>query len=128
MEGLLKKKNSQGVWKDRYCQLKNSFLMTYKPLTDKSGPSDELKETIDLKKLAKVIVTTADILEITLSTGEFYQYMGGSLDIWIDLIMRRATWAQQTSSTFKGMVSAGAEESSTQLTVVIALRLVPSLP
>jgi len=100
MEGLLKKKNSQGVWKDRYCQLRNSFLMTYKPLADKSGPSDELKETIDLKKLAKITVTVADILEITLSTGDFYQYKGASLDVWIDLITKRSTWALLTASAF----------------------------
>lgn len=79
MEGLLKKKNSQGVWKDRYCQLKNSFFMTYKPVADKSGPSDELKETIDLKKLVKILVTAADMLEITLSSGEFFQYRGAAL-------------------------------------------------
>jgi hypothetical protein len=80
MEGLLKKKNSRGDWKDRYCQLKNSFFMTYKPVADKSGPSDELKETIDLKKLVKInIVTATDMLEITLSSGEFFQYRGAEL-------------------------------------------------
>jgi len=100
MEGLLKKKNSQGVWKDRYCQLRNSFLMTFKPLPDKSGPSDELKETIDLKKLAKITVTVADILEITLSTGDFFQYKGASLDVWIDLITKRSTWALLNANAF----------------------------
>ena len=61
MEGPLKKKNSQGVWKDRNCQLKNSYFMTYRP-RDK-----ETKETIDLKKTAKISITADDILEITLT-------------------------------------------------------------
>lgn len=41
MEGFLKKLNSQGVWKDRYCQLQNGYFMTYKP-KDKKGPSNEV--------------------------------------------------------------------------------------
>ena len=103
MEGMLKKKNSQGVWKDRYCQLQNSFLMTYKPLADKSGPSDELKETIDLKKLTKLSVTAADMLEITLSTGEFYQYRGAALDVWQDCISKRSAWAQTTTAALSAV-------------------------
>ena len=43
MEGFLKKLNSQGVWKDRYCQLQNVYFMTYKP-KDKKGPSNEVRK------------------------------------------------------------------------------------
>jgi hypothetical protein len=42
MEGFLKKLNSQGVWKDRYCQLQNAYFITYKP-KDKKGPSNEVR-------------------------------------------------------------------------------------
>ena len=41
MEGSLKKKNSTGVWKDRFCHLQNVYMITYKPKEKdgKIGPS-----------------------------------------------------------------------------------------
>ena len=35
IEGLLKKKNSHGQWKDRYALLQNNFFLTFKPKGNK---------------------------------------------------------------------------------------------
>ena len=54
MEGSLKKKNSAGVWKDRFCHLQNVYMITYKPKEKdgKIGPSGMAVIIFDSKREA----------------------------------------------------------------------------
>ena len=65
IEGLLKKKNSHGQWKDRYCLFQNGFFLTYKPKGSK--PSSELKESIDLKDVEGFLIKD-DVLHLDMRT------------------------------------------------------------
>lgn len=89
MEGLLKKLNSHGVWKDRYGQLSNAFFMTYKPKNKK--PTSEIKETIDLRQTESVIIE-GDTLKVTMDDGEVMVFKGDSLQLWLFAIQTRMEW------------------------------------
>lgn len=89
MEGLLKKLNSHGVWKDRYGQLSNAFFMTYKPKNKK--PTSEIKETIDLRQTESVIIE-GDVLKVTMDDGEVMTFKGDSLQLWLFAIQTRMEW------------------------------------
>ncbi|RYH02945.1 hypothetical protein EON65_47480 [archaeon] len=90
MEGLMKKKNSQGVWKERYCLLNNAYFNTYKPKGKK--PSTELKESIHLKDLEDVVLK-GDVLTLSLKNGDTLQFQGSGLKDWKHAISVRADWA-----------------------------------
>lgn len=90
MEGLLKKKNSHGVWKDRYGQLKNSYFITYKPKGKQ--PSSEVKETVDLREVTDISIKS-DQFEISMMNGEVLIYKGAYLDLWVEAINARMMWA-----------------------------------
>lgn len=92
VEGLLKKKNSHGQWKDRYAQFQNGFFLTYKPKGSK--PSSELKESIDLKDLENATIKS-DVLEMELKNGDILIYKGNKLKEWHDAMKSRAKRAQE---------------------------------
>lgn len=91
MEGLMKKKNSHGVWKDRYALLSNAFFLTYKPKGKK--PSSELKESINLKDAETVSMLDKDTMELALKNGEKLYFQGPNLKQWCDVIDIRMGWA-----------------------------------
>jgi hypothetical protein len=88
---MLKKKNSHGVWKDRYCLFNNIYFLTYKPKGKK--PSTELKESIHLKDLESVAVKV-DTMHVCLKNGEVLLYQGSNLKDWSYAISVRSEWAK----------------------------------
>jgi hypothetical protein len=92
IEGLLKKKNSHGEWKDRYCTFQNSFFMTYKPKGN--NPSTELKESIDLKDAENIYVKD-DTIHLELKNGELLLYKGSRTNEWINPLKSRSAKAQE---------------------------------
>jgi hypothetical protein len=94
-EGFLKKKNSKGEWKDRFCYFSNNFFLTYKPKGD--GPSSELKESIDLNNDMQRVLLQMDILQIYLKNGDKLEFKGGDMrDLleWVEIMNARADWAR----------------------------------
>ena len=67
--------------------------MTYKPNKDKKGPSSEIKEAVNLKLVSKIVITSDDTLEITMGSGDLFQYKGANLDIWLEVITVRWDWS-----------------------------------
>jgi hypothetical protein len=91
----LKKKNSQGQWKDRYCLFQGSFFMTYKPKgSNKPKPSSELKESIDLKDMESVKINN-DVLTLEMKNGEILLYKGNKVKEWMENMQLRSSKAQQ---------------------------------
>ncbi len=105
-EGFLKKHNSKGEWKERYCYFTNNFFLTYKPKGN--GPSSELKESVDLKNLKNASVQI-DVLTIELTTGEKMEFKGTANDIneWVDIMYERQAWA--TGRPKSNSVDSGSE-------------------
>jgi len=106
MEGLLRKRNSAGVWKERFCQLQTAYLVTYKP-TKERQPSSEVKETIDLRQLSKTFVSSEDVLEVTLVNGDMFEFSaasgGACLEDWQEAIRVRSKWALLGSARVASM-------------------------
>lgn len=92
LEGLLKKKNSHGQWKDRYCLFKKNLFVTYRPKGNK--PSSEIKESIDLKDLDNIFLKD-DILNLETCTGEVLLFRGGNINGWLDGLRLRSSKARQ---------------------------------
>lgn len=97
LEGLLKKKNSSGQWKERYGLMNNNFFLTYKPKGN--APSSELKESVDLKKMQSVAPIGADNFVIIMQDGERLEFQGVKRDEWLDVIRERADWAVGKTTT-----------------------------
>eukprot|EP01038_Epipyxis_sp_PR26KG_P013395 gene13395-17962_t len=87
MEGLLSKKNSKGIWKDRFCKLTSDYFTTYKPKGKKA--SNEVKESIEILTMDSISVILNGVLQIKLNNGEILLYKGGSIDLWEDTIRRK---------------------------------------
>jgi hypothetical protein len=106
MEGLLKKINSSGVWKDRYGQLNNSYFMTYKPKAKK--PTSEIKESVDLRQTESVTINKDGHLLVILDNGEEMIFKGDNMSGWIFAIQKRLQWIedQQTINNSKGLTDA----------------------
>lgn len=90
MEGILKKKNSHGVWKDRYCLFSNAYFLTYKPKGKK--PSSELKESIHLKDAEEVSIK-GDTMTLSLRNGDILLFQGANLKDWCYALDVRMNWA-----------------------------------
>jgi hypothetical protein len=90
IEGLLKKKNSHGQWKDRYALVSNAYFLTYKPKGKK--PSKEMKESIHLKDLEDISIK-GDVMHMSLRNGDVLLFQGSNLKDWKHAISVRAEWA-----------------------------------
>ena len=65
MEGLLSKKNSKGIWKDRFCKLTSDYFTTYKPKGKKA--SNEVKESSEILTMDSISVIMNGVLQIKLN-------------------------------------------------------------
>lgn len=92
----MKKKNSQGIWKDRYGILKNNFFITYKPKGSK--PTSEIKEIIDLKEVHNLSIID-DYIDIRVKSNALVPMLFKTeyLDPWFDAIDTRIEWANSLS-------------------------------
>jgi hypothetical protein len=119
-EGFLKKKNSKGEWKDRYCYFTNNFFLTYKPKGN--GPSSELKESVDLK-LLKHATVQMDVISIELNSGEKMEFKGSPSDIndWADIMYERQAWA--TGRAKSNSVDSGSDRGRSSKSLPLSLSL-----
>ncbi len=90
MEGMMKKKNSAGVWKDRYATFEKNYFKTFKPKGNK--PTTEIKENIDLKDIESVRCITNDTMEIELKQGKVMLFQGSNIQEWARVIQSRTAY------------------------------------
>lgn len=93
MEGLIKKKNSAGQWKDRYALFKNHTLFTFKPKGN--APSKEQKEAILLKDIDSTRILTSESFEIELMSGEKLVFQTPKAREWASTISAKANVASE---------------------------------
>jgi hypothetical protein len=80
MEGILKRKNRHGEWKERYCKFSSTQFLGYK--TAKGKATNELKECYNLKEIATVESNAKGQLLVTLLNGEQSLFKGDNIDRW----------------------------------------------
>lgn len=85
IEGILKKKNSKGVWKDRFCVLANERFQAYKSKGKTPCPTNEIKEDVDVRLVNNVTVSD-NILYLSLLNGVTMEFMGPSVSVWKETI------------------------------------------
>jgi hypothetical protein len=88
LEGILKKKNSAGIWKDRYAFLETTMFKTFKLKNNK--PTQEAKETIDLKDIESVRVLPGEVMQIELKQGTVMMFQGKNVGNWVTTLQARA--------------------------------------
>lgn len=76
LEGVLRKKNSKGQWKDRVCILTDETFTAFK--SNKKGDTSDAKEYFDVKVLDSVTVTD-DMMELKLINGEVYLFRSAAV-------------------------------------------------
>lgn len=109
LEGMMKKKNSHGVWKDRYGLLKNAYFLTYKPKGNK--PTSELKESVNLKDVDEVALK-ADTLQICMKNGEVMTFGANNIKDWSYAIDVRVNWAAEQDHKPQAKASSAGTGSS----------------
>jgi hypothetical protein len=78
MDGLLDKHNSKGVWKERFCWLRNEYFLASKP-SKSNGATEEVKEALDVREMSEVKMgkqAGVDILLLVMNDGKSYEYKG----------------------------------------------------
>jgi hypothetical protein len=78
-EGILKRKNRHGEWKERYCQFTENQFVTYK--TSKGKKTTEVKECYKLREIESAEIVN-DQLVVTLYNGEKSLYKGDNIEEW----------------------------------------------
>lgn len=102
MEGLMTKKNSSGIWKDRYAALRNEIFLTLKPKNKK--PTKEVKEHINVNTISTVDSNSGS-LNIVLNSGETLTFKSTENDEWVSAIKSRMNWVNGTESPSIGAMN-----------------------
>ena len=87
LEGIIKKKNSAGAWKDRYAMFEQNYFKTFRP---KNGQSTtEVKENVDLKDIECVTVLTPETMKLELKQGTVMLFQSKHVSEWANAIQSR---------------------------------------
>lgn len=93
LEGILKRKNRHGEWKERYCKFTATQFVAYK--TSKGKATSELKECYELRDIESVEMAGADQLEVTLYNGEKSLFKGAKLQEWLAAFLQVINEAEE---------------------------------
>eukprot|EP01037_Dinobryon_pediforme_P042068 gene42068-52201_t len=85
MEGILKRKNRHGEWKERYCKFTSSQFVAYK--TSKGKATTEMKECYNLKEIVTAELNAKGQLLVTLLNGDQSLFKGDHIPAWKDAIL-----------------------------------------
>lgn len=93
MEGILKRKNRHGEWKERYCKFTATQFVAYK--TAKGKATTELKECYELRDIEGAELIGKDQLQVSLYSGDKSLFKGSNLEDWQEAIRTLIKLANQ---------------------------------